>query len=157
MRRLQALALAAILLVAGLALDPVLVDPPFFLQSGREHVSARFTRCGIGRGHACVIDGDTFKLGQRKIRIIGIDAPEIEGQCPAERRQAAAAAAELQRLLNQGPFVMIGRIDDMRDRYGRDLRSIERDRPGGATQSIAEAMREGGFARRYAGFKMGWC
>jgi endonuclease YncB( thermonuclease family) len=105
-----------------------------------------------------VIDGDTFKLGDRKIRIIGIDTPEKDSQCPAEARAAEAATAELQRLLNQGPFMMTGRAFGNQDRYGRDLRSVTRTRPDGSEQSIAEEMRESGHARRYlGGVKLGWC
>src|SRR5205085_978015 len=73
---LRPLILAGILLSIWPAMDPALVEPPSFLSSGPERVSAAFTRCGLGRGYACVIDGDTFKLGERKVRIIGIDAPE---------------------------------------------------------------------------------
>ena len=43
-----------------------------------------------------------------------------------EAVKAEAATAELQRLLNHGPFEMVGRIDDMKDRYGRDLRALRR-------------------------------
>jgi endonuclease YncB( thermonuclease family) len=68
--------LLAILLAAWVVMDPALVEPPTLLAGDPEHVSETFTRCGPGRGHACVIDGDTFKLGERKVRIIGIDAPE---------------------------------------------------------------------------------
>jgi micrococcal nuclease len=64
----------------------------------------------------------------------------------------------LQELLNQGAFEMVGRIDDMKDRYGRDLRLIERKRPDGSTQSIAFELRAAGLAHRYfGGFKTGWC
>ena len=56
--------------------DPALVEPPAFLSTDPEEVNDSFTRCGPGRGVNCVIDGDTFKLGERKVRIIGIDAPE---------------------------------------------------------------------------------
>ena len=122
-----------------------------------EAIDERFTRCGPGRGYACVIDGDTFKLGKRKIRIVGIDAPEIQGECPAETALAERATQRLQDLLNQGPFSMTGRIGDMRDRYGRDLRTIERVRRDGTVQSIADDMRQAGFAHRYTGFKWGWC
>ena len=45
--------------------DPALVEPPSFLSTDPETVDEHFTRCGLGRGHACVIDGDTFKLGDR--------------------------------------------------------------------------------------------
>lgn len=128
-----------------------------FMTSRPEVVSERFTRCGRGRGHACVTDGDSFKLGKRKIRIVGIDAPEINGQCESERRLAQASTVRLLTLLNQGPFVMTGRLDDMRDRYGRDLRSLTRRRSDGSAQSIAEEMRRSGHARRYVGFKQGWC
>ena len=152
------------LLLAGLlaalwpALDPALVEPPAFLSAAPERVAAKFTRCGPGRGKACVVDGDTFKLGQRKIRIVGIDAPETHpAQCPEEARLGEAATAELLRLLNQGPFVMTGRIDDSRDRYGRDLRTVTRQRPDGSVQSIADDMRASGLAHRYLGRKSSWC
>lgn len=139
--------------------DPALVEPPSWLSADPEHVGEHFTRCGIGRGHACVIDGDTFKLGERKIRIIGIDTPETHPpRCADEARLGEQATARLQELLNQGPFEMVGRFDDMKDRYGRDLRAIERKRPDGSTQSIASEMRESGLARRYlGGLRSGWC
>ncbi|HEU5286057.1 MAG TPA: thermonuclease family protein [Sphingomicrobium sp.] len=140
------------------AADPALVEPPVFLASEPEKVDQHFSRCGPGRGHACVIDGDTFKLGKRKVRIIGIDAPEVKARCPEEAAKAEASTAELQRLLNQGPFEMVGRIDDRQDRYGRDLRAIRRIRPNGTKQSIAEDMRASGLARRYwGGLKSSWC
>ena len=147
-------------ILAGLwpTLDPALVEPPAFLTASPEPITARFTRCGRGRGHACVVDGDTFKLGQRKIRIVGIDAPETHpANCPEEARLGEAATAELMRLLNQGPFEMAGRIDDSQDRYGRDLRVITRQRPDGSIQSIAEEMRASGLAHRYLGRKSSWC
>jgi endonuclease YncB( thermonuclease family) len=150
--------LGAVLLLIWPTLDPALVEPPAFLSTDPERVAEHFTRCGPGRGHACVIDGDTFKIGQRKVRIIGIDAPEVHARCPAEARLAEQATARLQALLNQGAFEMVGRIDDMTDRYGRDLRLIRRKRADGSYQSIADDMRESGLARRYlGGFRTGWC
>ena len=71
---------------------------------------------------------------------------------------AEAATAGLQRLLNQGPFEMVGRIDGMTDRYGRDLRAVRRTLPDGTVQSIAGEMRSSGLARRYlGGLRGGWC
>jgi hypothetical protein len=53
---------------------------------------------------------------------------------------------------------MVGRLDDMKDRYGRDLRVVQRKLPDGSYDSIASEMRESGLARRYlGGFKTGWC
>jgi len=151
--------LGAILLLAWPTLDPALVEPPALLSMEPEQISEHFTRCGQGRGHACVIDGDTIKLGQRKVRIIGIDTPETHpARCAEEARLGEAATAKLQELLNQGPFEMVGRIGDIHDRYGRDLRVIQRKRGDGTVQSIAAEMRASGLARRYwGGFKVGWC
>ena len=139
--------------------DPALIDPPAFLSTEPETVHETFTRCGPGRGHACVIDGDTFKLGDRKIRIIGIDAPETHPpRCAEEARLGEAATAKLQELLNQGAFEMAGPSYGDKDRYGRDLRTLTRTAPDGAKQSIGADMRASGLAHRYlGGFKSGWC
>ena len=156
--KLQSFILGAILLTVWPTLDPALVEPPSFLSTDPERVSEHFTRCGPGRGHACVVDGDTFKIGQRKIRVIGIDTAEVDAQCPAEAVMAERATAELQRLLNQGPFTMVGRFAGSTDRYGRDLRAITRIRADGTEQAIAEDMRSSGLARRYlGGLRGGWC
>ena len=150
--------LLGILCIVYAGLDPALVEPPGFLSADPEHVSENFTRCGPGRGHACVIDGDTFKLGERKVRIIGIDAPETHpSRCAEEARLGEAATAKLQELLNQGAFEMVAPVYRDHDMYGRDLRVIRRKLAGGY-ESIADEMRGSGLAHRYlGGFKTGWC
>lgn len=137
----------------------MLFDPPPFLSSEPERVTHSFSRCGPGRSYACVVDGDTFKLGQRRIRIIGIDAPETHrSKCAEEARLGERATARLRELLNQGPFEMVAPVYGKQDRYGRDLRAARRTRPDGSTQSIADEMRESGLAHRYlGGLKPGWC
>lgn len=156
--KLRPFILGAILLTIWPAMDPALLEPSGFLATEPERVNEHFTRCGQGRDHACVVDGDTIKLGERKIRIIGIDTPEVDARCPAEAVQAEAATAQLQRLLNQGPFEMVGRIDRRTDKYGRELLALRRTNPDGTMQSIAEGMRNSGVARRYlGGFRSGWC
>ena len=138
-------------------MDPALVEPPAFLSTEPERVDLIFTKCGAGRSRACVVDGDTFRIGRRRIRIVGIDAPEVQGQCQAERDLAARSTERLRSLLNEGPFVMTARIDDMTDRYGRELRVLTRERADGSRQSIAADMREAGLAARYLGRKADWC
>lgn len=152
-------ALFAILCVIWVTMDPALVEPPVFLSGHPEHVSESFTRCGPGRGHACVIDGDTFKIGERKVRIIGIDAPETHPpRCAEEARLGEQATEKLRELLNESDFQMVAPIYRDHDRYGRDLRVIRRQSPGGITQSIAGDMRTSGLARRYlGGLRGGWC
>lgn len=149
--------------VAGLSLwvaaDPVLLEPPSWLASEPETVTATFTICGQGRASHCVVDGDTFRIGDRKIRIIGIDTPEIHpARCAAEAKLGAEAATQLQRLLNAGPFTMTARLDEPEDKYGRELRALSRTGPQGENISIAREMIASGKARRYAGeFRKGWC
>ena len=116
-------------------------------------MAERFTRCGApGSGFACVVDGDSFRLGERRIRIRGIDAPEREGACPAETDLAQKSADRLVELLNRGPFVMTAKRGDERDRYGRQLRVLTRGR-----KSIGDAMVAEGLAHDYAGAKTSWC
>ena len=68
-----------------------------------------------------------------------------------------AATARLQDLLNQGAFEMVAPVYRDRDKYGRDLRTVQRRLPDGSVQSIANDMRESGLAHRYTGFKTTWC
>jgi micrococcal nuclease len=156
---LRPVGLFAGILILWPTLDPALIEPPGFLSSDPVIVDAKFGRCGRTPGNACVVDGDTFRLGKRRIRIIGIDAPETHPPgCAEEARLGEAATVQLQELLNEGPFEMTGRIDDMKDRYGRHLRVITRMRPDGSEQSIAEDMQEAGLAKAYlGGFKSAWC
>jgi endonuclease YncB( thermonuclease family) len=156
--KLRPFILGAIALSIWPAMDPALVDPPEFLAGEPERVHHRFTRCGPGRGHACVIDGDTFKIGTRKVRIIGIDTPEVDARCPKEAALAEQATAALQENLNRGPFEMLAPPLRSRDQYGRELRTLRRKRPDGSYNLIARQMRETGLARRYlGGFRTGWC
>ena len=148
----QLLWFAPLLLIGGALLDPSLIAP-FGPLAATERVSATFTPCGPGRGSACVIDGDTFKLGDRKIRIIGIDAPELASpRCPAEAALARRASDRLLQLLNQGPFDMVAHRLQREDRNGRDLMVIRR-----GDVSIGATLMEEGLAHRYIGSKRRWC
>ena len=144
---------APLLLIAGALLDPSLIKPFGPLAARAERVTAQFTPCGPGRGPACVIDGDSFKLGDRKVRITGIDAPEmIAAKCPAEAELARKSADRLRALLNEGSFDMIAHRLQRQDRHGRDLMVIERN---GAL--IGDQLIDEGLAHRYIGSKRSWC
>jgi hypothetical protein len=138
--------------------DPALVEPLGFLSSEPEQVREQFSNCGPAGAQACVIDGDTFRLGERRIRIIGIDAPETHPpRCAKEAELGEMATGKLRDVLNEGPFEMVAPVYRDHDRYGRDLRVIRRKLPDGSYQSIASEMRES-LARRYlGGFRGGWC
>ncbi len=149
----QALWLVPLLAIGGALLDPSLIPPVGPLAAAPEQVTATFTLCGPGRGVACVTDGDSFKLGDRKIRITGIDAPELaEPKCAAEAVLARRAADRLLVLLNQGPFEMLAHRLQRQDRHGRDLMVIQRN-----GETIGGQLIEEGLAHRYIGSKRSWC
>jgi len=149
----KALWAVPLLLLAGAWLDPDYIGPVWPLAAPAEIVTASFVPCGTDDSSACVIDGDMFRLGDRTIRIVGIDAPEFAAaKCPAEAQLAGKSAVRLLELLNQGHFDMVGHRLQMIDRHGRYLMKIKR---GG--QSIGATMVEEGLAHRYLGFKTSWC
>ncbi len=115
-------------------------------------LAATFALCTGAPRNTCVVDGDTFWLAGEKIRIEDINAPETHGaQCPAELALGEAATRRLIALLNQGPITLGGGWRD-RDRYGRLLRTVERQ-----GQSLgAELVREG-LAEPWQGFRRSWC
>jgi len=136
----------------------VLKEPP--LKGTPQQVALEFHRCGKGGGPNCVVDGDTFIMGQRHIRITGIDAPEIgtKARCPKEAALAEVAANELLRLLRQGPFTMQSAQDGLRDDYGRELMSVTRVGANGAVQDIARDLIASNVVRRYDyGARGTWC
>lgn len=137
---------------------PGAFSAPGWLSSEPQVIEGRFTRCGRGRGYYCVVDGDTFKLGDTSVRVVGIDTAEKDAECPAEAVQAEASTKALQGWLNRGPFRMTHRLDEPIDRYGRSLRTVYRLRPDGSEGRLADFMRDEGGARGYwGGGRGGWC
>ncbi|HCS17625.1 MAG TPA: hypothetical protein DIW45_07465 [Erythrobacter sp.] len=137
---------------------PGAFSAPGWLSSEPQVIEGRFTRCGRGRGYYCVVDGDTFKLGDTSVRVVGIDTAEREAECAAEAVQAEASTKALQGWLNRGPFRMTHRLDEPIDRYGRSLRTVYRLRPDGSEDRLADFMRAEGGARGYwGGGRGGWC
>lgn len=106
------------------------------------------------------IDGDTFlaRLHQRdgrdlvvRVRLRGIDAPELKAACQEELDKAEAAARALRDLLAQGG-VTITNLGP--DKYGRVLADVATRR----TANVSAALLAGGYARSYdGGHRDGWC
>lgn len=92
----------------------------------------------------CVVDGDTVWIAREKIRLLDIDAPEMNGSCPAESALARQARDRLVVLLQQAD-VTIER--EGRDRYGRTLARLG---------DVGEQLVREGLARRW-GDRRGWC
>jgi endonuclease YncB( thermonuclease family) len=107
------------------------------------------------------IDGDTFEARVHlwpgldlttRVRLRGIDAPELKAQCAQELRMAEAASDALRGLLQQGE-VTIYNIGP--DKYqGR----VVADAATRQTPNVSSALRSAGFVRDYdGGHRNGWC
>ena len=97
----------------------------------------------------CVTDGDTFRLDGEKVRIVGIDAPELRGRCREETALANKAKSRLQHLI-EGKTVSIDRQGT--DRFGRTLAAV---RAGG--RDVGQQLVNEGLARPWTGRKERWC
>ncbi len=108
-----------------------------------------------------VVDGDTLVvrariwLGQAldtKVRLAGVDAPELNGRCEAERRRAAAARSLVRELVAGGEVVL---KDIQFGKYaGRVVARVET--PAG--RDLGQALLAAGLARPYRGGRReSWC
>jgi len=107
------------------------------------------------------IDGDTFEAKVHlwpgldmvtRVRLRGIDAPELKAACADEWRRAQSASAALRKLLAEGE-VTIFNIGP--DKYnGR----VVADAATRLTPNISDALLNAGHVRRYnGGHRNGWC
>lgn len=125
---------------------------PIKLAGSTRYENIRFALCGR-RPVTCVVDGDTFWLEGVKIRLADIDTPEVGSPlCEAERMRGLEATTRLLELLNAGPFELRSIEGKRLDRYGRQLRVVERD-----GYSIGQRLVDEGLAHRWLGYKQSWC
>jgi endonuclease YncB( thermonuclease family) len=87
-----------------------------------------------------------------RVRLRGIDAPELKAACPQELQMAEAASNALRDLLGQGE-VVIYNIGP--DKYsGR----VDADVATRRTENVSAALLAAGHARSYnGGHRSGWC
>ena len=71
--------------------------------------------------HVTVIDGDTIRLGDVKIRFSGIDAPEINQTCVASEGKVACGKISKDILIAKVTNNKISCTDEGKDFYGRVL------------------------------------
>lgn len=100
-----------------------------------------------------VIDGLPAPLRRASVRVLGIDTPEIKGECEVERRRAADARAFVLHAFADAEMVTLDVVGW--DKYGGRIDAHVRMPNGG---DLAGALLEAGLARPYAGGKReGWC
>lgn len=105
-------------------------------------------------------DGDTVTLKiliwpdlnkVATVRLRGIDAPEIRGECDREKRRAWAARDFVRDALGEASSVFVT-IHGF-DKYGRALADIDIN-----GEDLAGQVVEAGHAREYdGGVRLGWC
>jgi endonuclease YncB( thermonuclease family) len=108
-----------------------------------------------------VIDGDTFEArvhiwpGMQvttRVRLRGIDAPELKGRCSEEHAKAERARRALSAILAEGD-VLVRRVTF--DKYGG---RVVADASTQGTPDVSQALLAGGFARGYdGGRRQSWC
>jgi len=107
-----------------------------------------------------VIDGDTFDARVRldsgassvvRVRLLGIDAPEMSARCAREWRGAQAARTKLREILGEGDLSL---APTGPDKYRRMLANAATR----ATPDVSAAMLSSGLVRAYdGGHRDGWC
>jgi endonuclease YncB( thermonuclease family) len=107
------------------------------------------------------VDGDTLAVRVAVwlqhdvgvlVRLRGVDAPELRGDCASEKRRAEQAKLALMRIVAEGP-VRLTAIEG--DKYfGRVVADVTTARG----RSVAASLIAGGFARAYeGGSRPSWC
>jgi len=76
-------------------------------------------------GHAFVVDGDTLRIGPDRIRIEGIDAPELDQTCRRRGRPLPCGEQARDALLAMLSGRTVTCRTSGRDRYGRFLARCE--------------------------------
>ena len=74
----------------------------------------------LNASHITVVDGDTIKLGDVKIRFSGIDAPEINQTCLASEGKVACGKISKDILIAKVTNNKISCKDEGKDVNGRD-------------------------------------
>jgi endonuclease YncB( thermonuclease family) len=131
-----AIAVLLVVVIVGLGAATIFRDDPD--AAAREE---RFAQCYNAEGSNCVLDGGTIYWAGDKVRIAGMDAPQILGaQCRLERERGIDAAVKLVALLNGGK-VTVG--PEFRDESGREVHKVMVD-----GNDVAKTMISAGSARK---------
>ena len=148
-------------LAAGVALAPATPgrssEPAASGDVAKEPVLRAHHRAEVLR----VLDGDTFEARVQvwpgidittKVRLRGIDAPELRARCHEERVKAEQARDALNAMLAEGD---VGVLRVTLDKYGG---RVVADATTRTTPDVSVALLAAGLVRRYAGGRRGtWC
>lgn len=111
-----------------------------------------------------IIDGDTFRarvtiwLGQTvdvKIRLKGVDTPEMRGKCAAETKLAGAAKKFTAQWLRQDGLTLSNIHNGTY--AGRVLATVQKKPPSAPAETLSGALLAAKLAKPYKGRRATWC
>lgn len=113
---------------------------------------AKFYLCGTAKQDDCVVSADRFVFHGQKIRLVGIEVPDIKKPaCEAERIKASDAELRVRAFLDSGPFELVTWQGNDSEIDGHKLRQVTRN-----GMSLSDILVREGLARK-PGAKGGWC
>jgi endonuclease YncB( thermonuclease family) len=115
--------------------------------------AAKFFLCGSAKQDDCVVAADRFMFHGQKIRLVGVEVPDIKKpRCEAERIKASDAELRVRAFLDSGPFELVSWQGNGDEIDGHKLRDVTRN-----GRSLADILVNEGLAKRPGAGKGGWC
>jgi micrococcal nuclease len=114
-----------------------------------QNIKLRVKVLKVYDGDTITVAGDFFKCGKyfrHKVRLKGINAPEIRTKCPREKKLGLEARQYLRDIIEKQIVTLI--IGDNNDKYGRTSAVVVSD-----NIDICEHLVQMGYARYYDGGK----
>ncbi len=113
---------------------------------------AKFYLCGTAKQDDCVVSADRFVFHGQKIRLVGVEVPDIKKpHCEEERVKASDAELRVRAFLDSGPFELVTWQGNDSEVDGHKLRQVTRN-----GMSLSDILVREGLARK-PGAKGGWC
>lgn len=103
-----------------------------------------------------VYDGDTFRAylpnysNDQRVRVRGVDTPEIKGKCSSEKSAAIKARDFVRQHLKSATTIVLSDVG--RDRYQRVLASVSVD-----GKDLAQTLINKNLGRKWRGKRESWC
>ncbi|NEI66484.1 thermonuclease family protein [Rhizobium leguminosarum] len=112
-----------------------------------------FSAAACAPQQVVILDGDTIIVQGEHIRLEGINAPELKGECREEKVRALRARSRLAQLLSEA------KIDIERDGFDRYRRTLAFVAVEG--EAVGDVLMREGLARKwvqaYDGQREPWC
>ena len=113
----------------------------------------KFFLCGTAKQDDCVVTADRFVFHGHKIRLVGIEVPDIKKpRCEAERIKASDAKLRVRAFLDSGQFELVTWQGNSSMVDGHQLRDVTRN-----GRSLADVLVNEGLAKRPGAGRSGWC